>query len=214
MKGIRLFLLGVLVAASALCGGVAVWRFLRVDRSPAQVWGMVVRQTPIAELATREIRWQVLIHRRESFPAREYLMLRTATIKAGFDLAKLDPKRDLAVDSEKRTVTVTLPPPQVLSITWGEVHVPFERHSLAAAALHKGGEEMREREELFRQALLADLEREELLSFSAMTEGFRQYVEPLFQQEGWRVKCAESDPVSFRSAVRAYFDANALPDAR
>ncbi len=210
MKKVRLLLLAAGLLLSGLCGGLGVWRFLRMTRPPAQVWSMVVRQVPIAELATREIRWQVLIHEKDAFPAREYLMLRTATVKAGFDLSKLDPGRDVAFDPRNKVVTINLPPPQVLSVTWGEPRIPFERHSLAAAALHKSGDELRRREALFRQGLLADLEREDLLSFSSMIEGFRRYVAPFFAREGWQVKCVESAPVKFRSAVKAWFEQNGL----
>ncbi|MCQ2378496.1 MAG: DUF4230 domain-containing protein [Victivallaceae bacterium] len=188
-----------------LAAGAAVYfHFQRQTDDPASVWSAITANFPSAELATRTLCWQCVISETNDFPARYFVIGRTATVKAGFDLAKVDPVHDLAVDDAKRIVALKLPPPEVLSVAWGENRILLEKHSVAAAVVTKSGEEENRRMALFNAALLDDAKNNDLLDFDTLSEGIYRYLAPWVKRFGYRLIVYSPERTTFADALAAY----------
>ncbi len=206
--------IGKIIAAFAAAGLVilAAWGGFRLGGAfggsgrAAKIDALVFSSLPVAELSTREIKWKVVVSVTERFPAREYVVSRIAAVKAGFDLRKMDVKRDVKIDEAAKTVTIRLPRPEVFSVTWSGQNVLSDRHSAVAALLTRTTEDEAARRLLFDRALLADLGQVELLSFPAMTEALKSALSPYFESRGYRVEYVMASGGDFRSAAADYFE--------
>ncbi len=203
VKKISGFLLAV-VLLGAIVAGLGYFFGCNKDQSGAVVYNLISRQLPAAELATRTVVWQSVISENQNFPARHSVIGRTATIKAGFDLAKIDPAKDLLVDPEKRTITLRLPKAEILSLSWSSNRIITERHSVAAAVLHKSAEEENRRRKLFEEALRRDAQLYKILDFDSMNEGIVRYLAPIASQVNWKLVVQSEEHVDFAAALDAY----------
>ncbi|MDD4817366.1 MAG: DUF4230 domain-containing protein [Victivallaceae bacterium] len=204
-KNVLIALVAALVAAAAWGGFRLGGNFGGGNRAKSDA--LVFSSLPVAELATREIKWKVVLHVVERFPAREYVVSRIAAVKAGFDLGKMNPEKDVRFDAAAGQVTIRLPRPEVFSVAWSGQNVLMDRHSPVAALLTRTTEDEAERRLLFDQALLSDLGTVELLSFDAMTEALKSVLSPYFETRGFKVEYVmDSGGGDFRRAVADYFE--------
>ena len=115
----------LLVVALLAVGAIFVelaWR----DRQAISFASSVVSEnSPIAELATRKIVWKV-VHI-GSTVSTDTVRETVYTIKAGYDLTQADTP---VVDKEAKTVTLTLPPPKIISIDHFLQRESFEKKTL------------------------------------------------------------------------------------
>lgn len=206
-QGVKIWLrLAAAVLLLAL-GGYAGFRFgSRLTGSKTDIRMVKLSDLPVAELATRELCWKVVIHEKENFPAREYVVSKIATIKAGFDLTELDAAHSIRFDADTRRVTVTLPAPKVLSVSWSEPDILYEVHSLAAAALTKSNADEKIRQAKFNAALCADLETRNIFDFDRLTEGLKNTIGGFFASHGCPVEFVQGKRGDFSAALRDYFD--------
>ena len=121
----------LLVVAALAVGAIFVelaWR----DRQAISFASSVVSEnSPIAELATRKIVWKV-VHI-GSTVSTDTVRETVYTIKAGYDLSQAETP---VVDKAAKTVTLTLPPPKILSIDHFLQRESFERKTLVERVEH------------------------------------------------------------------------------
>lgn len=207
IKKIFIFLLVLLVLGAMISGGYFFLRY-NENRRDAVVCNLVSRQLPAAELAVRTVVWQSVITENQNFPARYSVIGRTATIKAGFDLTKLDPKKDILIDTASRTLTLRLPKAEILSLSWSPNRIIMERHSVASAVLHKSAAEENRRRKLFEDALRRDAQLYKILDFASLNEGIVRYLAPVAAQANWKLVVQTEEHVDFPSALDAYLAAH------
>ena len=198
----KFFALFAGIAAALILFGALFFVFFPRNRG-TQAWSKITANFPSAELATRTVRWQCVIGEEKDFPASFFVIGRTATIKAGFDLARVEPKKDLSIDDKKRVISLKLPPPEILSVEWSENRVILEKRSAATALLVKSGNEENRRRHLFNEALLVDAKQNDLLDFDALSEGIYRYLAPWAKSFGYRL-IVHAPERSFSDALAAY----------
>ncbi|MCQ2379811.1 MAG: DUF4230 domain-containing protein [Victivallaceae bacterium] len=190
----------VCVTVCVIAAAVA-WFLLR----PAKVPDLMLSDSAVAELATREVKWQVVVSGRNLVPARRFVVSRIAVVKAGFDLGELRPE-DVAADPKTRKLVVKLPHPKVLSVSWGEPQTLQDEHSLVAAMSTKPSEEERKRQAMFESALIDDVARQDLLSFDKLRVGIETHLGKIAKANGWTLELVPSDGgTSSRRAMEDYF---------
>ena len=153
--GVPLTLLVVAaLAASGLLAFLA-WR----DREAVSFASSVVSEnSPIAELATRKIVWKV-VHI-GSTVSTDTVRETVYTIKAGYDLSQAETP---VVDKEAKTVTLTLPPPKIISIDHFLQCESFERKTLVERVFGENRDDGKaDREDIIQ--LAADCDKFGLLS--------------------------------------------------
>lgn len=106
------------VAAAVVLGAAAAaffffWPKLMFGRALSFASSVVAENTPIAELATRRIVWRVFTV--DSSVAKDSYRDTIYTIKAGYDLAQIEVT---GVDAAAKTVTISLPPPKLVSVDY------------------------------------------------------------------------------------------------
>lgn len=105
-------------AAAVVLGAAAAaffffWPKLMFGRALSFASSVVAENTPIAELATRRIVWRVFTV--DSSVAKDSYRDTIYTIKAGYDLAQIEV---IGVDAAAKTVTISLPPPKLVSVDY------------------------------------------------------------------------------------------------
>ena len=115
----------LLAVAALAAGGLLAFLAWRDREAVSFVSSVVSENSPIAELATRKIVWKV-VHI-GSTVSTDTVRETVYTIKAGYDLSQAETP---VVDKEAKTVTLTLPPPKILSIDHFLQRESFERKTL------------------------------------------------------------------------------------
>ena len=156
---ITLFVVAIL-AAGGLFGFLA-WR----DRQAISFASSVVSEnSPIAELATRKIVWKV-VHI-GSTVSTDTVRETVYTIKAGYDLSQAETP---IVDKAAKTMTLTLPPPKIISIDHFLQRESFERKTLVERVFGENREDGKaDREDIVQ--LAADCDKFALLSAKNLRE--------------------------------------------
>ena len=208
-KSIKLYItLAMLIAITLISISIAGYIYYQNSVTPHVLLSAIYDQNlPSLELATRKIRWQVIISKKVKFPAHSYVLAKTCTLKAGFNLEKITVK-DISINKINKTITLTLPPPEILSLTWGNLRVLEEKHSIARALLTKGSNQEIERNKLFNQALIKDLEREELLSFEDLTEGIYSFFNPILSRHKYKLVLKKPQMPKFHTLCQKYIQDN------
>ena len=154
----------LLVVAALAAGGVFAFLAWR-DRQAVEFAMSVVREnSPIAELATRKVVWKV-VHV-GSTVSTDTVRETVYTIKAGYDLSQADTP---VVDKDAKTVTLTLPPPKIVSIDHFLQRTSVEKKTLVERVFGSSGEDGRaDREDIV--SLAADCEKLNLLSAADLRE--------------------------------------------
>ena len=159
--GVPITLLIVAVLASGGLFAFLAWR----DRQALSFASSVVSEnSPIAELATRKIVWKV-VHIGSTI-STDTVRETDYTIKAGYDLSQAETP---IVDKDAKTVTLTLPPPKILSIDHFLQRESFEKKTLVERVFGENREDGKaDREDIVQ--LAADCDKFALLSSKNLRE--------------------------------------------
>ena len=159
--GVPITLLVVAVLASGGLFAFLAWR----DRQALSFASSVVSEnSPIAELATRKIVWKV-VHIGSTI-STDTVRETVYTIKAGYDLSQAETP---VVDKAAKTVTLTLPPPKILSIDHFLQRESFEKKTLVERVFGENREDGKaDREDIVQ--LAADCDKFALLSSKNLGE--------------------------------------------
>ena len=159
--GVPITLLIVAVLASGGLFAFLAWR----DRQALSFASSVVSEnSPIAELATRKIVWKV-VHIGSTI-STDTVRETVYTIKAGYDLSQAETP---VVDKDAKTVTLTLPPPKILSIDHFLQRESFEKKTLVERVFGENREDGKaDREDIVQ--LAADCDKFALLSSKNLRE--------------------------------------------
>ena len=147
--GVPITLLIVAVLASGGLFAFLAWR----DRQALSFASSVVSEnSPIAELATRKIVWKV-VHIGSTI-STDTVRETVYTIKAGYDLSQAETP---IVDKDAKTVTLTLPPPKILSIDHFLQRESFEKKTLVERVFGENREDGKaDREDIVQLAVDCD----------------------------------------------------------
>ena len=115
----------LLAVAALAAGGLLAFLAWRDREAVSFASSVVSENSPIAELATRKIVWKV-VHI-GSTVSTDTVRETVYTIKAGYDLSQAETP---VVDKEAKTVTLTLPPPKIISVDHFLQRESFERKTL------------------------------------------------------------------------------------
>ena len=159
--GVPITLLVIAVIASGGLFGFLAWR----DRQAISFASSIVSEnSPIAELATRKIVWKV-VHI-GSTVSTDTVRETVYTIKAGYDLSQAETP---VVDKEAKTVTLTFPPPKIISIDHFLQRTSIEKKTLVERVFGSSGEDGRaDREDIVQ--LASDCDKFALLSAANLRE--------------------------------------------
>ena len=159
--GMPITLLVVAVLAVGGLFGFLAWR----DRQAISFASSVVSEnSPIAELATRKIVWKV-VHI-GSTVSTDTVRETVYTIKAGYDLSLAEAS---IVDKAAKTMTLTLPPPKIISLDHFLQRASFEKKTLVERVFGENHEDGKaDREDIVQ--LAADCDKFALLSAKNLRE--------------------------------------------
>ena len=186
-----------ILAAGGLFGFLA-WR----DRQAVSFSSSVIREnSPIAELATRKIVWKV-VHV-GSTVSTDTIRETVYTIKTGYDLSQAGTP---LVNKSEKTVTMTLPPPKILSIDHFLQREVLERKTLVERIFGENREDGKaDREDIVQ--LAADCEKFDLLSSAKMREGISKYIATRLKDvSGYTLYLNSGLDVPAKAMFNAYFE--------
>ena len=186
-----------ILAAGGLFGFLA-WR----DRQAVSFSSSVVREnSPIAELATRKIVWKV-VHV-GSTVSTDTIRETVYTIKVGYDLSQAETP---LVNKSEKTVTMTLPPPKIISIDHFLQREVLERKTLVERIFGENREDGKaDREDIVQ--LAADCEKFDLLSSAKMREGISKYIATRLKDvSGYTLYLNSGLDVPAKAMFNAYFE--------
>ncbi len=154
----------LLAVAALAAGGLLAFLAWRDREAVSFASSVVSENSPIAELATRKIVWKV-VHI-GSTVSTDTVRETVYTIKAGYDLSQAETP---VVDKEAKTVTLTLPPPKILSIDHFLQRESFERKTLVERVFGENREDGKaDREDIVQ--LASDCDKFALLSAENLRE--------------------------------------------
>ena len=154
----------LLAVAALAAGGLLAFLAWRDREAVSFASSVVSENSPIAELATRKIVWKV-VHI-GSTVSTDTVRETVYTIKAGYDLSQAETP---VVDKEAKTVTLTLPPPKILSIDHFLQRESFERKTLVERVFGDNREDGKaDREDIVQ--LASDCDKFALLSAENLRE--------------------------------------------
>lgn len=154
----------LLVVAVLAAGGLFAFLAWRDRQAISFASSIVSENSPIAELATRKIVWKV-VHI-GSTVSSDTVRETVYTIKAGYDLSQAETP---IVDKDAKTVTLTLPPPKIISIDHFLQRESFERKTLVERVFGENREDGKaDREDIVQ--LAADCDKFALLSAKNLRE--------------------------------------------
>ena len=154
----------LLAVAALAAGGLLAFLAWRDREAVSFASSVVSENSPIAELATRKIVWKV-VHI-GSTVSTDTVRETVYTIKAGYDLSQAETP---VVDKEAKTVTLTLPPPKILSIDHFLQRESFERRTLVERVFGENREDGKaDREDIVQ--LASDCDKFALLSAENLRE--------------------------------------------
>ena len=201
--GMPIILLVVAVLAAGGLFAFLAWR----DRQAISFASSVVSEnSPIAELATRKIVWKV-VHI-GSTVSTDTVRETVYTIKAGYDLSQAETP---IVDKAAKTVTLTLPPPKIISIDHFLQRESFERKTLVERVFGENREDGKaDREDIVQ--LAADCDKFALLS----AENLRESVVALIANRlrdagGYELVVQAGLDIPAKVMFNAYFEEKGVP---
>ena len=154
----------LLAVAALAAGGLLAFLAWRDREAVSFASSVVSENSPIAELATRKIVCKV-VHI-GSTVSTDTVRETVYTIKAGYDLSQAETP---VVDKEAKTVTLTLPPPKILSIDHFLQRESFERKTLVERVFGENREDGKaDREDIMQ--LASDCDKFALLSAENLRE--------------------------------------------
>ena len=154
----------LLAVAALAAGGLLAFLAWRDREAVSFASSVVSENSPIAELATRKIVWKV-VHI-GSTVSTDTVRETVYTIKAGYDLSQAETP---VVDKEAKTVTLTLPPPKIISIDHFLQRESFERKTLVERVFGENREDGKaDREDIVQ--LASDCDKFALLSADNLRE--------------------------------------------
>lgn len=154
----------LLAVAALAAGGLLAFLAWRDREAVSFASSVVSENSPIAELATRKIVWKV-VHI-GSTVSTDTVRETVYTIKAGYDLSQAETP---VVDKAAKTVTLTLPPPKIISIDHFLQRESFERKTLVERVFGENREDGKaDREDIVQ--LASDCDKFALLSAENLRE--------------------------------------------
>ena len=154
----------LLAVAALAAGGLLAFLAWRDREAVSFASSVVSENSPIAELATRKIVWKV-VHIGSTI-STDTVRETVYTIKAGYDLSQAETP---IVDKDAKTVTLTLPPPKILSIDHFLQRESFEKKTLVERVFGENREDGKaDREDIVQ--LAADCDKFALLSSKNLRE--------------------------------------------
>ena len=189
--------------AVALVAGGSVVAFLawRDSRALSFASSVVSENSPIAELATRKVVWKV-VHV-GSTVSTDTVRETVYTIKAGYDLAQAETP---VVDKDAKTVTLTLPPPKIVSVDHFLQRTSVEKKTFVERVFGSNGEDGRADREDIAQ-LAADCEKFNLLSAADLRESIATLVAKRLRDDcGYALVVEAGRDIPAKVMFNAYFE--------
>ena len=198
---IRLLVLAVLAAGGAFA--FLAWQNVRAQSFASSV---VSANSPIAELATRKVVWKV-VHV-GSTVSTDTMRETVYTVKAGYDLAQADAP---VVDGVSKTVTLTLPPPKILSVDHFLQRTSVEKKTLVERVFGSNVDDGRaDREDIVQ--LAADCEKFDLLSAASLRASVAKLLaDRLRDVSGYSLVVKDGLDVPAKVMFNAYFEEKGVP---
>ena len=196
----------LLAVAALAAGGLLAFLAWRDREAVSFASSVVSENSPIAELATRKIVWKV-VHIGSTVSTdtgRETVY----TIKAGYDLSQAETP---VVDKEAKTVTLTLPPPKIISIDHFLQRESFERKTLVERVFGENRDDGKaDREDIVQ--LASDCDKFALLS----AENLRESVVALIANRlrdacGYELVVQAGLDIPAKVMFNAYFEEKGVP---
>lgn len=196
----------LLAVAAIAAGGLLAFLAWRDREAVSFASSVVSENSPIAELATRKIVWKV-VHI-GSTVSTDTVRETVYTIKAGYDLSQAETP---VVDKEAKTVTLTLPPPKILSIDHFLQRESFERKTLVERVFGENRDDGKaDREDIVQ--LASDCDKFALLS----AENLRESVVALIANRlrdacGYELVVQAGLDIPAKVMFNAYFEEKGVP---
>lgn len=196
----------LLAVAALAAGGLLAFLAWRDREAVSFASSVVSENSPIAELATRKIVWKV-VHI-GSTVSTDTMRETVYTIKAGYDLSQAETP---VVDKEAKTVTLTLPPPKILSIDHFLQRESFERKTLVERVFGENRNDGKaDREDIVQ--LASDCDKFALLS----AENLRESVVALIANRlrdacGYELVVQAGLDIPAKVMFNAYFEEKGVP---
>lgn len=196
----------LLAVAALAAGGLLAFLAWRDREAVSFASSVVSENSPIAELATRKIVWKV-VHI-GSTVSTDTVRETVYTIKAGYDLSQAETP---VVDKEAKTVTLTLPPPKILSIDHFLQRESFERKTLVERVFGENRDDGKaDREDIVQ--LASDCDKFALLS----AENLRESVVALIANRlrdacGYELVVQAGLDIPAKVMFNAYFEEKGVP---
>ena len=196
----------LLAVAALAAGGLLAFLAWRDREAVSFASSVVSENSPIAELATRKIVWKV-VHI-GSTVSTDTVRETVYTIKAGYDLSQAETP---VVDKAAKTVTLTLPPPKIMSIDHFLQRESFEKKTLVERVFGENREDGKaDREDIIQ--LAADCDKFALLS----AENLRESVVALIANRlrdacGYELVVQAGLDIPAKVMFNAYFEEKGVP---
>ena len=196
----------LLVVAVLAAGGLLAFLAWRDKQAISFASSVISENSPIAELATRKIVWKV-VHI-GSTVSTDTVRETVYTIKAGYDLSQAETP---VVDTAAKTVTLTLPPPKILSIDHFLQRESFERKTLVERIFGENREDGKaDREDIVQ--LAADCEKFGLLSATNLRESVATLVANRLRDAcGYELAVQAGLDIPAKAMFNAYFEEKGVP---
>ncbi len=196
----------LLAVAALAAGGLLAFLAWRDREAVSFASSVVSENSPIAELATRKIVWKV-VHI-GSTVSTDTVRETVYTIKAGYDLSQAETP---VVDKEAKTVTLTLPPPKIISVDHFLQRESFERKTLVERVFGENRDDGKaDREDIVQ--LASDCDKFALLS----AENLRESVVALIANRlrdacGYELVVQAGLDIPAKVMFNAYFEEKGVP---
>lgn len=191
------------LAAVAALAAVAFFAFAawRDRQAFAFASSAITADSPIAELATRKVVWKV-VHV-GSTASTDTVRETVYTVKVGYDLARAAAP---SVDTDAKTVTLSLPPPKIVSIDHVLSRKSFEKKTLVERIFGENRDDGRaDREDL--ATLASDCEKFSLLTAEKMRESMESVLAARLRSAcGYRLVLKDGRDVPVKAMFNAYFE--------
>ena len=196
----------LLVVAVLAAGGLFAFLAWRDRQAISFASSIVSENSPIAELATRKIVWKV-VHI-GSTVSTDTVRETVYTIKAGYDLSQAE---EPIVDKAAKTVTLTLPPPKIISIDHFLQRESFEKKTLVERVFGENREDGKaDREDIVQ--LAADCDKFALLSAENLRESVVAVIANRLRDAcGYELVVQAGRDIPAKVMFNAYFEEKGVP---
>lgn len=196
----------LLAVAALAAGGLFAFLAWRDREAVSFASSVVSENSPIAELATRKIVWKV-VHI-GSTVSSDTVRETVYTIKAGYALSQAETP---VVDKAAKTVTLTLPPPKIISIDHFLQRESFERKTLVERVFGENREDGKaDREDIVQ--LAADCDKFALLSAKNLRESVVALIANRLRDAcGYELVVQAGLDIPAKVMFNAYFEEKGVP---